>query len=50
MKHNGVWHRGGEEFEVSTTEADALKDMVEIAETPVLPEEPKKRSRAKKAE
>lgn len=42
LKVNGLWRQGGEEFEISTTEADSLKDMIEIAETPVLEAEPEK--------
>lgn len=55
-KHNinlsGVWHMGGEVFEISTTDAEALGDMIEIAETPVSEttneESPKRRTRTKK--
>lgn len=55
-KHNinlsGVWHKGGEVFEISTTDAEALGDMIEIAETPVAEvpeaEAPKRRTRTKK--
>lgn len=57
-RHNinlsGVWHRGGDVFEISTTDAEVLGDMIEIAETPVAEvpeaEAPKKRTRAKKTE
>ena len=57
LKYNGVWYRGGDEFEIPTTDAEALDGMVEIAETPVHvepvePEEdqPKRRGRPKKSE
>ena len=58
-KHNifrsGVFHRGGETFEVSTAEADELREFVDIAETPIHEEaktaepEAPKRGRKKKA-
>ena len=35
LKHNGVWYRGGDVFEIPTTDADELKGMVDIAETPI---------------
>ena len=57
LKYNGIWYRGGDEFEIPTTDAEALGGMVEIAETPVHvepaePEEeqPKRRGRPKKSE
>lgn len=58
-KHNinlsGTYYSGGEVFEISTTDAEALGDMIEIAETPVQvePEKveaPKRRGRQKKSE
>lgn len=57
LNYNGIWHMGGEEFEIPTTDADVLGDMVEIAETPVqiepeasAEEQPKRRGRQKRAE
>ena len=35
LKHNGIWYRGGDVFEIPTTDAKELEGMVEIAETPV---------------
>lgn len=35
LTYEGAWHCGGEEFEISATDADMLKDMVEITETPI---------------
>lgn len=57
LKYNGTWHQGGEEFEISTTEAFSLNNMIEIAETPVLEpeaekpaeEQPKRKGRKPKA-
>ena len=42
LKYNGMWYRGGETFEISTTEATELEDMIEVAETPVSEKEPEK--------
>lgn len=63
LKHNGLWHHGGEEFEVEDAELRELRGMVEIAETSgitaeperteperVEPEQPKRRGRKPKAE
>jgi len=59
LKYDGVWHKGGETFEIPTTDAKELEGMIEIAETPVLEPElkveaeetaeaPKKRGRKPK--
>lgn len=62
LNHNGTWYRGGEVFEIPTTEAEMLKEHIEIAETPLFfaaeeesenrtaveSEAPKKRGRPKK--
>ena len=55
IKFNGVWHKGGEVFEISTVDAETLNGMIDIAETPVheeaAPEQPqKKRGRPKKTD
>lgn len=61
LKHDGVWYKGGDEFEVSEIEAEALKGMIEITEAPVhaepekpqevtTTEQPKRRGRKPKAE
>ncbi len=54
---NGAYYRGGDVFEISTTDAQLLNSMIEIMETPVRyePEEPvkeaqKPRGRRKKTE
>lgn len=49
LNYNGVWHKGGEEFEVDNFEQ--VKDYAEPVqfESAVFPpEEPKKRGRPKK--
>ena len=56
MNLSGVRDRGGDVFEISTVDAEALGNLIEIAETPVQdepkeekPEAPKKRGRKAKA-
>lgn len=50
LNHNGVWHRGGEEFEVEDFEA--VKDFAEPTEevSEIFPPEPKRRGRPKKTD
>ena len=58
LKHNGVWYKGGDTFEIPTTDAKELEGMVELDETPVFEpvveekpvEQPKRRGRKAKAE
>lgn len=55
---NGTYIKGGEVFEISTTDAYEIRDMIEIAETPILEptteepiaEQPKRRGRPKKTD
>jgi hypothetical protein len=35
VKYDGVWHRTGEEFEISLTDADRMANMVDSAEEPL---------------
>lgn len=35
LKHEGKWYKSGESFEVSVMDYDALKDCVDMAETPL---------------
>lgn len=59
LKYGNIWYKGGDTFEIPTTDAKELGDMVELAETPVsVPEpeveetpveQPKRRGRKAKA-
>ena len=44
LKHNGTWYKGGDVFEIATVEVDELREMIEMAETPVLTAEPEEAS------
>lgn len=35
VKYNGTFYAAGEKFEVATTDLDAVKQYVEIVETPL---------------
>lgn len=56
LNHDGVWHSAGEIFEISTADAEALMDSVQIFETPVTTVEvdetdvPKRRGRPKRTD
>ena len=48
LNYNGVWHKGGEEFEVDDFET--VKEYADLAEetSEIFPPEPKRRGRPKK--
>ena len=51
LKYDGTWYRGGDVFEVATTDTNSLNGMVDIAENAISPEtetEKPKRGRPKK--
>ena len=56
INYNGEWHVYGEEFEISTTDAETLDGLIQVAETPLREEtkpeqhETPKRGRKKKAD
>ena len=56
LNHDGTWYRAGETFEISTSDAEALADSVEISETPVRAAEteeteaPKRRGRPRRTD
>lgn len=57
LKYDGVWHPGGEIFEIAATDEKMLNGMIELAEEPIWPEEKPaeeiekpKRGRKKKTE
>lgn len=54
LNFDGVWHRAGETFEISTADAGRISEHIETAETPVTDEVetemPKKRGRPKRTD
>lgn len=48
LTYDGAWHQSGDVFEIAGTDADMMAGMVEIVETPVVPEEPKPQERPKR--
>ena len=32
LKHDGIWHQGGDEFEIPAADAKQLEGMIEIAD------------------
>lgn len=57
LKYNGLWHCGGDEFEVVAADINDLAEMVDVVETPiqemfddVTVESPRRRGRPRKTE
>lgn len=51
LNYNGVWHMGGEVFEVDDKDMESVKDYVSCCEDITVafpPNKPKKRGRPKK--
>ena len=47
LNHGGIWHQGGDEFEVSAAEAEQMKDMVTIVDASYRVPEPEAKAEEK---
>ena len=47
LKYDGIWHQGGDEFEIPAEDAKELEGMIEIADATVSVSEPEDKAEEK---